>query len=623
MKKSLLILTFMFSLLCTLSAQDKVVPFNKSLITTGSGTKSHQGWAKFPSKDTKIRKIVLKLTLATPQENHMSCAHWDYVDKLIVKRKDGDYEIARLITPYGGRNPKDWSFTWEVDVTDFAPLLRDSVEFDYLHSGWEPSEDRGWALTTTFEITYGEPTYTPVAIHKVYDGNFKYGFIDNPIEKHLKPYEIELSPKTNYLRSVTFQTGHGCDSLGNSEFTPKWRKLFWNGEEVSHKVLWTEGGDNPLYPQAGTWIYDRGNWIPGMLINPDVWDLMVKGGEKGTFDLNMEPYIMEVKPSANQEICSYLIEYEMNTKANDVEVADIIVPSSKDIHRRKNPSNEYPVIKVKNHSAKPVTSMTIHYYDHTEKWKGEIAPFAVAEIRLQKRVDNTQSEFKVEISSVNGKKDSYPEDNSMSSSYSPVPTHKGNFKIVLKGNNMSEKENTLTLYNVTTGEKIIDYSIGKVTKIERDIDLPNGDYLFEVTDEGGDGLDFWAHKEAGSGECFIVSDKGKLVKYFEPDFGNNIRYWFSVDKSLENENVRKEPLLKITYNETNKPTFHYIVNTKEGLKFVIKSYIGKEVATIECAVSEDPKIEVDMTEYPVGLYFVEVWQNGYKAVYPISVKEIK
>lgn len=632
MKKPLLLLLFLFSFVFHIQAQDKTVvtPYNKTLITTGKGVKSHITWAKFPSEDAKIRKIVMYLTLATPQEDWMSCAHWDYTDRLTVIRKGGingdslDYEIARMLTPYGNRNPKDWSFTWELDVTDFASILRDSVEFNYTHSGWEPSADRGWGLTIDFEVTYGEPAYKTIAIHKVYDDNYKYGLPNDPIENHLTPRELKLSPKTNYLRSVTIQTGHGSDSLYNSEFSPKWKKLFWNDKEVSHKLLWTEGGDNPLYPQGGTWVYDRGNWIPGMLINPDVCDLLVKGGTKGVFDLNMEPYTIYTKPSAMQYITSYLIEYKTDIKANDVEIADIIVPSKKQIHGRKNPSNEYPVILVKNHSAKPITSMTIHYYDHSEEWRGTIAPFAVAEIKLSNRVNHSKTLFEVSISRVNGKKDSYPADNQLTSQYAPVPVHKGNFTIILNGNEMSGKENTMTLTNITTGKKVLDYPLGKVGRIKEVVNLPNGDYFFEVTDSQGDGLSFWANKEAGHGNCWIMSDQNEIVKYFDGDFGNNIRYWFTVDNSLAKENIRKEPYVTTKYKEVNKHIFSYLLNNnKDDVKFVIKNYVGKEVMSFIRPATEEKEVMVDMTSMPVGLYFVELWQNGYKTFCTVSVREIK
>ncbi len=46
----------------------------------------------------------------------------------MVNEASQDYELARMLTPYGGAFAKSWQFGWEVDVTDFSLLLRDSVE---------------------------------------------------------------------------------------------------------------------------------------------------------------------------------------------------------------------------------------------------------------------------------------------------------------------------------------------------------------------------------------------------------------------------------------------------------------------------------------------------------------
>ena len=92
----------------------------------------------------------------------MRCADWDYLDFISIKRVGGqngkvmDYEIARILTPYGGAFAKDWKFDWEIDVTDFSSLLRDSVEVEYYHSGYEPNHDRGWSVTLDFEIIKGK-----------------------------------------------------------------------------------------------------------------------------------------------------------------------------------------------------------------------------------------------------------------------------------------------------------------------------------------------------------------------------------------------------------------------------------------------------------------------------------
>lgn len=68
------------------------------------------------------------------------------------------YELCRYITPYGNQISPDWKFEWEVDVSDYRPLLVDSVELDgsSLYYGWIPG---GWAehLELTFEFIKGTP----------------------------------------------------------------------------------------------------------------------------------------------------------------------------------------------------------------------------------------------------------------------------------------------------------------------------------------------------------------------------------------------------------------------------------------------------------------------------------
>lgn len=622
MKKFFLLLTLLlFAVSVNTYAQEKTVvtPYNKALITTGGGLKSHKLWATFPSEERAVRKIVLKLTLATPEEDYMSCAHWDYLDRLILVRCGSadspalNYEIARMLTPYGGHNPKGWEFTWEVDVTDFASLLRGDVELNYTHAGWESNKDRGWALTTEFEFTYGEPSSEVVAIHKVYDDCYRYGDESNPIEQHLAPYTFIPNKKTTYVRSVTFQTGHGADSLNNSEFTSKWRKLFFNGKEVDYKDLWTEGGDNPLYPQAGTWLYDRANWIPGMLIDPDVCNIVLENKKESVFDFDMEPYVMPVKPSADQQITSYLIEYKTKRKNTDAELFDIVVPSDKDIYSRRNPSTSNPVIIVKNHGLQPITSMLISYAGQTMEWKGNIKALSRQEITLDGFVDNTKSEFTAEILSVNGKKDSYTADNKLTSTYSPAPTHRGDMVFRFTTNKKSNEENSVTLYNIATGEKLIHYAphdLENEQKYSIEKQLPNGIYLFEMTDSEGDGLTFWAKKDAGTGSCFIENGEGQLVKYFTADFGNSIRYWFIVDNSLEKDNVQGEPVIQFGYLENNMVRVYFRVNDKETpLNLTVKDYVGKEVFT----TTVDPKtgmIDLDMSKCTKGLYFLTLGSEG-------------
>lgn len=112
---------------------------------------------------------MMHVTLGCPDS--LPCAHWDYLDHITVRRAGGqnaaslDYELGRMLTPYGSIFTPNWNWTWTVDITDFAMVLRDSVEIEYMHSGYE-TPTVGWALTLDFEIVKGPEIVHPVAIRK-------------------------------------------------------------------------------------------------------------------------------------------------------------------------------------------------------------------------------------------------------------------------------------------------------------------------------------------------------------------------------------------------------------------------------------------------------------------------
>ena len=177
-----LLLILILSASCLASGQKpgaiQVVTHNRVTIVTNpaTGEKSYARWGVFPAADVPVRKIVLHLTLGTPDS--MKTAHWDYCDNVFARRlggvsgPSGDYEIARMLTPYGSIFGKGWQFEWTIDVTDFSSILRDSVEIEYRHSGYEP-DTVGWALTLDFEVLTGPEIVRPLPLAKLWHGNFK------------------------------------------------------------------------------------------------------------------------------------------------------------------------------------------------------------------------------------------------------------------------------------------------------------------------------------------------------------------------------------------------------------------------------------------------------------------
>ena len=170
-----------------------------------------------------------------------------------------------------------------------------------------------------------------------------------------------------------------------------------------------ECGDNPLYPQAGTWIFDRANWCPGYLLQPDEVGFDISAGQEYTIDLNMEPYETE-KPSAKELLVAYVLEYGKIHSENDVTLVDIISPSEEKIHSRKNESGALPVIRIKNNGKNNLKSLGINYFIEGQKpkkfsWKGDIPFGETALLTLPEEIfSNKESAlFFVELKRPNGK----------------------------------------------------------------------------------------------------------------------------------------------------------------------------------------------------------------------------
>ncbi len=625
--KHLLLTTLFIIAGWTLQAQKTihVVTHKQELVNTdpSTGMKYFPKWGVFPSKNTDVRRILLKVTLGTPLQDSMRCADWDYIDAIWIRKAGGkqgkeyNYEFARMLTPYGGAFRKGWSFQWEIDVTDFALLLRDSVEIDYAHSGYEPGNDRGWAVTVDFEIELGKPLVTPIAIHPLYVGSFRYGDSTRSIENDLVPKTFTFSKESDLAKVYMIQTGHGMDKTDNcSEFCSKYRDIYWDGKFANRTQLWRKCGNNPLYPQAGTWIFDRANWCPGYLVDPDILVFPIQPGTTHTVDMNMEPYVCE-KPSAQQSMSTFVMEYKINTTKNDVALRDIKVPSTKDLYGRLNPCSGNPIILVKNNTPEPVYSLQIEYgangSKNQDRWTGIIQPYQTIEITLSKPFTqkNKDNWFEADIKKVNDQKDVYPADNKLKVPFNPLPLYKGDLIVVLETNNRSHDENDLYIQSGNT--KILNHPLGSLdsASVYRDtLHLKSGDYYFHVGDTARDGLDFWFLAEAGTGKCYLTNLKGEILKYFNPDFGASIDYHFRVDNSLKNEILDSITAVNVYPAFTQgKFAVSILSNKKDSLEITITDETKKIIQEIKTTFPKENILKFDISDQKDGRYFIEIKQN--------------
>ncbi|MEO6916829.1 MAG: peptide-N-glycosidase F-related protein [Chitinophagaceae bacterium] len=624
MKKLVLILLF-FVAVCSHAADTlHVITHNRETIVTdpAHGFNEYKRWGVFPSAATPVRKIMLKVRLACPDS--MRCADWDYKDHITIRRKGGahganqDYEIGRMLTPYGGAFPKDWKFNWEVDVTDFSMLLRDSVEIGYNHTGYEPNKDRGWAVTLDFEIIKGTPAWEPVSIQKIYDNSYRYGDSSKPIENELTPVTFKSAKGADFARLRIVQTGHGMDRPdGCGEFCNKYRKVFYDGKLIDTRSVWKECGDNPLYPQAGTWIYDRANWCPGNLMQPDVYNLPLARGREHTVDVTMQPYISP-KPSADEVISAYLIQYRKAAQKVDVALMDIISPTIKDAFRRYNPSVLQPAILVKNLGASTVKSLLVQYgtkgsNKNIYQWKGQLAPFETDTIMLPGTIttDKANDQFEAELLQPNGKKDGYSADNKMTSWFEAVPRHDSTIMVYLKTNN----EPLQTAYTLTdaSGKMVQQRSFGslKANTVYRDTwKLAAGAYRFTLLDSGDNGLEFWANARGGSGRAQLMNKQGQLIKDFDSDFGRFIQYDFMVGQPVTPiAAIHSFGLYPTRTND--KTTLDYHGNFPAEVKVQITTDPGDTVVEEHTYLNlTEGVFTYDLGRFPKGRFYLKVLIDG-------------
>lgn len=624
MKQLLIILFFLISFNCFAQKPKviNVVTHNRTTIICdpATGSKSYIKPGIFPSIKTPIRKVTMKVTLGSPDS--LFTAHWDYLDhiKLRKKGKNGEtinYELGRMLTPYGSIYNKGWQWQWKVDVTDFAPLLRDSVEIEYVHSGYE-DKTVGWALTIDFEIVLGPPVVVQLGMTPLWNAGYKYGDAKEKIEENLLPIDFVSLSGAEISRIRIQHTGHGMDKpKGCSEFCQRWREIKMDGKVVDHRNMWKDCGDNPLYPQGGTWIYDRAYWCPGDLQVPDVIDVMTEPG-KHEVSLVMEPYEATGNVQAVENISAYLFQYSKPTHKVDVAVDQIMVPNNEQQYTRLNPSSFNPRFVIRNLGYENLESVTVTYGTEgfpKEKfnWKGNLKFNETAEIVIPGAIMSKPgaNKYTVKLSRPNGAKDGWRGDDQLTTTFVSPDVLPTNFVIEFLTNN-KPKDNTVfllgekgdTIYHKLPSEL-------KMNTVYRDtIKLKEGKYELGLIDSAGDGLQFWAEPKNGDGYLRMFDMKGDLIHTFESDCGNGEKLSFTASSNFVADKTQAKyafslyPRLVIDKTELN------IVSNKTSQMTVLITVNGVVHEKHEYKAIKNGLLTYSLANLPKGRIVLEVFMDG-------------
>lgn len=654
MKKIILLFCSVFSILSANAAPGDTtwVSVHDHVDMTWYG--NYDRTAYFPNSSTTYSKILLYWDMGCASTG---CSDWDY-DVHIQAGKylgyndstvasidtiTGDttwnifpaveiFELAKVITPYGnymasGSNGfnNSWSHTHIFDVTDFSTILRDSVLMRAFYSGWSS----GFSTTLRFAFIEGTPPRNVLDVRNVYNGYFNYVNSSDFEANYLPSKNIVPPTNSKGAKFRTIPTGHGFDNdLNCAEFCPKNYFLQVNGITRFTQLIWRDDcGFNPIYPQGGTWLYDRANWCPGLRAQVFEHDLTpyTTAGTPFNLDMNMDTYVWTGTQTPGYAIASQIVFYEDPNLQTDVELTEIIAPSKIQDYGRLNPTCDNPLIRIKNLGSDNLTSVQIGYgivgnvpqYYH---WTGNLAfgedEVVTLPIFNWNGVDVTQPKFFCELTYPNGILDEQTQNNKIITPITLVPKLDSVFVVWLYTNNMAS-ENQYTIENENGTVVYSRSGLANNTQYKDTISFAKGCYKFTLSDAGGDGLAWWANPSAGSG--FIRFRKQYSVvsiKNFQADFGEALTYYFTVGETGGNDEIVGDTTTIVennyegyfdVYPNPARNQLHVDFSFDKDQEGILNIYdmTGKNVRQQSIASIQHRAYILDISDLPKGMYIVQ------------------
>lgn len=627
---ALVLFTLCFS---SLHAADttRIKTHDKVVIKTNPsvGVTEYPMATEFPDSTVQYRKAYLYMEFGCAPG--LKCGEWDYGNHIYLEKKGVRYEIARFITPYGfyWNSSMNWKHGWYYDLTDFSYLLHDSFNIIYQHSGYEGNTDRGWTVTLDFNLVKGEPARIPQGISTIYRLGAPYGNVSNPFSNVVTEQTFKMPDSADHVSFKVTQTGHGMDQKENcAEFCNKERTILLDNNIISKQQVWRDDcGFNSLYPQAGTWIYDRAGWCPGAPVIPSDIHSNLQAGSTHKFHLQMQDYVNDVGGSANFDISTYALYFKDNRKQRDAAIEDIIAPSTHFDYLRLNPTCGAPIIRVRNLGKDTLKRLVFNYGkvggDTQNIWVPcNIPPFQNGVVTLEAIYNwsGAGNTFFATITKVNDFADDNTIDNTMYSTITRTQTYPDKIYIVFKSNN-APTENSYTLKDAR-GNVISSKSSFAANTIYRDtVFLKNNVcYTFEFSDEGPgpqnnplneDGLDWWANTADGSGYLQIRSGKNNSVlKSFNADFGTKHILNFYTTFNMSTEDIASDNGLNIEIMPNpGIQSANINIETIEGIPYQIQVYdpTGKLIYS-QSGMNTSELINVK--DLAAGLYSVTLTQGN-------------
>lgn len=563
--------------------------------------------------------------LVTP-DSTLYLSHNPYYNVFEVVRR---YEIGRFITPYGINLNLGTGFTWTYDVSDYATLLHDTV---HLSAGnWQE------LLDVRFEMIRGIPPRDPIKVENIWSGDFG-----------LNNFNTSVTPKTIYIDSSAVNTrykmrttGHGQGGAENcAEFCMKHNYLFVDGIQRWDTVVWRNNcSSNPLYPQGGTWIYNRANWCPGSDVPTYDFELTpyATPGDSVTLEYN----IQSTGTGGNYVVETQVVSYQAPNFNLDAGIWNIKSPSKLDVFKRMNPICTRPIITIRNGGTTTLTALTITYGIEggplsTFNWTGNLTFLQAEDVTLPQFAWGGGNKFIATLSSPNGGADEYPNNNSMKSEFNFPPEYNSDLIFYLR------TDLHYNQYGYNQGSYTIKDESGNIVfqrtnlsllpnTIYRDtLHLDSGCYEFRFVDDVigatshfdndynfGDGMTNWPDQSNSPvGQMMIKrASNGTNHKTFIMDFGREMYQQFTVGYYL---NVPEQTSVETIDLYPNPGTGIFNLDMafakQQDVSVLVTDMMGRKIYSEKLQNVFVKIIAFDLSREPDGLYFVVVQSNDKRLV---------
>ncbi|MEI6311093.1 MAG: peptide-N-glycosidase F-related protein [Bacteroidota bacterium] len=622
----------------------------------------------FPTTGKTYNQVLMNFTLGCASGG---CSDWDYDVHIELMKPTGAYdsnisridtitfspltldtvwnvypieetfEMARVITPYGGymrTSANGFNNAWEhrhlFDVSDFITLLRDSVKVRSFYSGWSS----GFDVTLDFYFIEGTAPRNVISIQNFFQGSAGYpdSTTFNSVNTPAKSLLIPAGTKQAKVRIIP--TGHGFDNDVNcAEFCPKNYFIKINGSNVATANIWDDQcGMNPVFPQGGTWVFNRANWCPGKRAKIFEHDITSSISANNTFDFDfdIEGFTWTGSQAPSYSITAQTIAYGDNNFQVDAELSNIIAPSNHEEQKRYNPMCSNPIVEIKNNGKYNLKVVDIKYWAKGADpcwytWRGDLAFGQTTQVTLPIydwfHLDTIAPEFYAEV--VYPTEDQWVYNNKKTQAFSMPPVYPNRMELWFKTNNLPD-ENTYVLLN-DAGDTLKKFTGTVANTTYRDtFDLAPGCYSFQVTDKYGDGMNDWPLSQ-GNGLIQLRRFSGTTtIPYItlERDFGTKNTRNFMVGyplgygtdmpacQAIDHTSIENlKPLdeqIKV-YPNPAVDILNMDINLQQASKLEVK--IFNELGVVQLARTYDQisngSVSMDVSKLAKGIYFVQLKTN--------------